>query len=263
MSEIEIVTPVVQEGIEFYCSKSGEEVGMSQSGLALFCGIAESTIRDLLKQLRGNTPPKSLEHLTGKFIDLTITSAQNAKVIDGDVCEEIVWYYASERRNVVAQTNHRKFAKNGVKSFIQQITGFQKQTTDVNTVLLQEILGTMKQMKTKTEVLDKFNKATITLPGLQYQFKEYAHGDRELDGSPFGATQWLKSKGINFTHGQKVKFGRMVAELYKCNRQQQPEKKSNYGMGIKKFGRTTAYRPSDIPMLETALAKMLSLPIIN
>lgn len=255
---LEVVQPTVIDGVEFYCSADGTQVGMSQSGLALFCGIPEYTLRRLLESVRQNKAPKELESIQSKEIHLGISSTQQAKVVDADICAEIVWYYAIEKENPISRRNLKKLNNLGMRTFIKKITGFSEKETVMPTEILNQILESCRRMESKTEVLDKFNKTTITLPGLQNLFQEYAHQEGKVfDTRPFTLTQWLTGQGLELTLGQRQTLGRIVADLYKCNKQEPPSKVRNYKMGLDNTGTTTAYTAADIPMLNVALSQFL------
>lgn len=259
MSHLEIVQPVIIDEVEFYCSSDGSQVGMSQSGLALFCGTSRRSLQRLLENTCSKNAPKELETLHSMEIYLrTITSNQQAKVVDADVCAEIVWYYAIEKQNPIATRNLKKLNNLGMRTFIKKITGFSEKETLMPTDLLNQILETCRRMESKVEVLDKFNKTTVTLPGLQRQFKDYVQQEGKVfDTKPFTLSQWLTGQGIELTLAQKQTLGRLIADLYKCNKQEKPQKMRNYKVGLENTGTSTVYRSTDIPMLNVALEQFL------
>lgn len=57
---------------EFYTVEDTGESGMSQSGLAVLCGVSQQAIAQLENTLTSKAPSKWLESLVGQ--DLTLTS---------------------------------------------------------------------------------------------------------------------------------------------------------------------------------------------
>ena len=122
---------------EFYTIESTGESGMSQTGLAVLCGVSRQAIISLEQTLVSKSPSKWLESLVGK--DLTLVSndksvsvngspAGNLKVYRAGVCARIIQHYAF-RGNEVAQYSLDQFTEFGVSQWIQGITGWKKQPT--------------------------------------------------------------------------------------------------------------------------------------
>jgi hypothetical protein len=73
------------DGIELYANDA--ESGMSQRGLARFCGVDEKAIRDLLNSMvRGKTPSESLNRSAGQDLYCGVEGENNAKIIRSEVC---------------------------------------------------------------------------------------------------------------------------------------------------------------------------------
>ena len=73
-NKLELVTPAIENGVEFYSSKITGDRGVSQSGLARLCGVPESTMRRVLEGfiVRSFSPSESLNHLIGADLYLAI-----------------------------------------------------------------------------------------------------------------------------------------------------------------------------------------------
>lgn len=121
---------------EFYTIESTGESGMSQSGLALLCGVTQPAISGLENTLISRSPSRWLEALIGK--DLTLISNQaeptltvngkrvgNLKIYTASVCGKIIKHYAFQG-NEVAQYSLDQFTELGINTWIQSITGWQK-----------------------------------------------------------------------------------------------------------------------------------------
>jgi hypothetical protein len=118
------IKPQMVDGIELYATDS--ESGMSQRGLARFCGVDESTIRALLDSMvRGCTSSKSLNRFARQDLYCGVDGENNAKIIKSEVCAAICHYYAveSKSKNEVAAFSLQKFGYLGIDSWIRDVTG--------------------------------------------------------------------------------------------------------------------------------------------
>jgi hypothetical protein len=96
---------------EFYTVESG----MSQSGLAVLCGVTQQAISDLEKTLTSKAPSKWLEPFVGEDFTLASTEVDPALTVNNrkvgrltvcraNFCVRVVQHYAF-RGNEVAQYN--------------------------------------------------------------------------------------------------------------------------------------------------------------
>ncbi len=120
---------------EFYTVEASGNSGMSQSGLAVLCGVSQPAISGLENTLISRAPSKWLEPLVGK--DLTLISNEgenltvngqpvgNLKIYRANVCAAIIQHYAFQG-NEVAQYSMSQFLTLGVNVWIQGITGWQQ-----------------------------------------------------------------------------------------------------------------------------------------
>jgi len=183
---IEVVKPVIQDGIEFYTSADGKLNGISQIGCARLCGVSETSIRQWIVSLsaRVKSTPKSLEHLVGIDCRLALGSNQQAKILDSNVVASLITYYAIEKKSEVALYSLSKFASIGIDTWIQKVTGYSEpnQTLD----LLNTINATMGKLLVKVERLEEietetigYRKATVTLPLLQKWMLELSDAEKQ------------------------------------------------------------------------------------
>lgn len=120
---------------EFYTVESTGESGMSQSGLAVLCGVTQPAISALEKTLISKAPSKSLEPFVGKCLTLissedqsvTVngTPAGNIKIYTAAFCSAVVRHY-DRLGNEVAQYSADQFMEIGINAWIQSITGWSK-----------------------------------------------------------------------------------------------------------------------------------------
>jgi hypothetical protein len=118
------IKPQIVDGIELYATDS--ECGMSQAGLARFCGVSQQTINALLTNMAtGKAPSKSLNRFAGQDLYLQSGGENNAKIIRSEVCAAICEYYAFESKsaNETARFSLRKFSAMGISSWIRDVTG--------------------------------------------------------------------------------------------------------------------------------------------
>jgi hypothetical protein len=118
------IKPQTVDGIELYATDS--ECGMSQRGLARFCGVHQTTIQTLLANISdGQNVPKMLQNLIGQELYVTGKFENGAKVVRSAVCAAICQYYAFESKsaNETARFSIQKFSSNGIDSWIRDVTG--------------------------------------------------------------------------------------------------------------------------------------------
>lgn len=183
---VELVKPVVQDGIEFYTSADGKLNGISQVGCARLCGVSETAIRQWIAGLsvRTKRAPKNLEHLLGVDCYLKLGSNQQAKVLDSKVVASLVSYYAIEKKSEVAVYSLGKFASIGINTWIQKVTGYLE--TNESLGLLNSINETMGKLLVKVERLEQietetlgYRKATVTLPILEKWMLELTETEKQ------------------------------------------------------------------------------------
>ena len=123
----------VEDGVEFFTVEATGESGMSQAGLARLCGVTRQAIDKLINSLSTSDCPAFLKPLQGKELTVTTSVKQfkNATIVKDEVCAIVLEWYAfeSQRPNDTARYSYRRFAKFGVRSWIQTITGWQSQET--------------------------------------------------------------------------------------------------------------------------------------
>jgi len=118
----------VRSDIEFFTRVSDGISGMSIRGLALACGVDESSMRQVLN-LRGKEQPKWAKSIDIKWIEPAGQISKNGgecRIVHADTCAEIIEHYAFDNR-VQAQNTLRSFLTLGIHTFIQKITGWKPQ----------------------------------------------------------------------------------------------------------------------------------------
>jgi hypothetical protein len=122
------IKPQMVDGIELYATDS--ESGMSQRGLARFCGVDNNAIIKLLENLTGEeTSSKSLNRFAGQDLYCGVEGERGAKIIRSEVCAAVCEYYAfeSKAKNETALFSLRKFSTRGIDSWIRDVTGHHRE----------------------------------------------------------------------------------------------------------------------------------------
>ena len=120
----------IEDGVQFYTHIFTGVSGMSESGLIRLCGAPRSTVKDLLRDLVvGNPRSECLEPFSGKDIWLSDRGPNNSRIVRDDVCAAVVEHYAYEAQQTTQRSifAFRKFARFGIRVWIQSITGWDDQ----------------------------------------------------------------------------------------------------------------------------------------
>jgi hypothetical protein len=178
-SKLELVTPTIENGVEFYSSKITGDKGVSQSGLARLCGVNEITIRRILEGLvvRHYSPSESLNHLVGADLYLDISSGKQAKIVKSKVAATIISYYGLERKNETATLSLQLFAVIGFDSWIDNITGTKpvEESNDTHE-LLKQVLAEVLQLK---ETNQKYDRVKTDYPVLELWLKNLNEQEKQ------------------------------------------------------------------------------------
>jgi len=121
------IIKVEKNSIEYFTLTATGESGMSISGLARACGVDKSTMSRFLQGLLQSSPSEILEPfagMTSKELTLLHNSVyHNATIIKDVVCAAILSHYASKGK-IEAVKSVATFAAIGIRTYIQQITGY-------------------------------------------------------------------------------------------------------------------------------------------
>ena len=267
---IEIVKPIIEDGIEFYVSSDGTQVGVSISGLARLCGVKRASLSDILGGV-GKTMPQALKHLQGNVFTPQLDGANGAKIINSKAATQIIKYYAYESKaaNDTAKFSLDKFIDIGFVSWVKQITGFS--VTNNNAALTQTINQLFSNVKLLTEEMKEWRTvrrvADDNMEGVNILIEEINKSEEvkqpEIDSRTYTLLEWLEEeKGISkMTHGNKTKLGRAVSETYKALRQTKPARTTrivrNRRTNAMMPSRTNGYTSEDFPILEVAYNKFM------
>ena len=127
------ITRVERDGVEFFTIDETGESGMSESGLAILCGVSHQAVNKVIRSLLATwEQDKSLEPQRNKGVrlqpnkDSRTPRGNNADIslIRAEACVKVIEYYAFESRHKTQEAffAYRKFAGIGITSWIQEIT---------------------------------------------------------------------------------------------------------------------------------------------
>jgi hypothetical protein len=244
------------EGVELYANDM--ECGMSQIGLARFCGVNESKIRAMLESLaRSSTVSKMLKPFMGKelSIALPLVSGGYVKVIPSDVCAAICTYYATESKaaNDIARYSLGKFAAMGIESWIRKTTGHEQPssvalTAEQLTAQLLQVTQQALQSETKLRITTEklvivtedlrskeqyISKATINAPGLNLvlegaQDEELTLLTPEESKETYTLLEWLEYCKYPIPDKMYRQFRLKVAGFFESLRHYTPKKEYRF-----------------------------------
>jgi hypothetical protein len=269
-NKIEIVKPVIIDGIEFYVSSNGEESGISQVGLARLCGVNEIAIRRLVDDLsvrhdltspQASSRLEKLKHLRCLPLAIDISSNQQAVVIKDEYAGDIIRYF-SDRGNETATYSLRKFNAIGIRTWIKDVTGH---STGGDQSGLQATLGQILDQLTITnsrltkleQTTGGYRKAVVTMPGLAEWMAKIDETESEqklLPGAElFTLAEYLwETKKLKFEKPAMSLFSNKVSYVFKTVTEQRPERKHGVSVTGYKTPLTNAYRRKDFPLLDIA-----------
>ena len=152
------ITRVIRDNVEFFTIDETGESGMSESGLAVLCGVSHQAINKLLRSLVATNneinhlktrldgkiwlQPRGLSALErGKITHLAIVRAK--------ACAAVVEHYAFESRYRTEDATfaYRKFAELGITAWIQEMTDWRGNPIPKN--------GIVVDFKTIDQLMDK------------------------------------------------------------------------------------------------------------
>lgn len=151
----------IVDSVEFFVSADKSQVGMSQIGIARFCGVAESTMRSFISDgARRNNTSDELKSLLNKDLPLAASESGGlVKLIPAEVCVSVIEHFAFTENNETAKFAFRKFAAIGFSAWVLQITG-QEEVKPLSN------LEHLKQLQKGLEEMIKVEEYCVNKPGL-------------------------------------------------------------------------------------------------
>jgi hypothetical protein len=127
------ITRVERDGVEFFTIDATGESGMSEAGLARLCGVTRQAVIKVLRDTgvtkRDENSLKSPPSKYSRVLPKGLTSDERSYIshfafISASVCADVVEHYAIDSRHKTEEAlfAYRKFAKQGITTWIQSIT---------------------------------------------------------------------------------------------------------------------------------------------
>ena len=141
------ITRVIRDGVEFFTIEATGESGMSESGLAIICGITQQGVNKFLRnRVTTKTDSNGLQATPRESSRLQprgLTAEErsyisNLSVVRAEVCAEVIEHYAfnSKYKTPEALYAYKKFAVKGINGWIQEISNWHGNPTPRNGIVI-------------------------------------------------------------------------------------------------------------------------------
>lgn len=283
---IEIVSPSIIDGIEFYVSADGRTRGVSMNGLARLCGAARATVYTILNTIdkynsgAATDLPEWLEGFTGEAFYQPLKGKNGAKIVPSDTAAKIVRYFAydakkvQERTRQTAQHSYHKFAEIGMDAWIDEIVNYDKKQNGafISQESFLELIGEMRSMRQEMNSLREENRewqhirkqTTTNWKGMDEMLDKVAEEKSvgitgflpaaKDENDYYTLTEWLETKGIKLDKSNTHRLALLVSETFKTMAYKNPTRK--LPKGFTSGGKVNIYYPNEFPLLEIALKKL-------
>jgi hypothetical protein len=207
-----------QDDVEFFTIAATGESGMSQSGLAILCGVDRSVISKLEKTLVQESPSEWLKDWVGMPLTLVQSSEyKNATIYQSHYCADVIQHYAF-KGNKVAQTSLTRFASLGINTWIQTITQWDSTPVDLHNIIntAQKFLTQYLERQDAIEVRQThIEERTDNLEQLVHQHDNEVDRIFHPDGKYFSVRAWAKRNQIRVSKQEAANLGRQATKLSK------------------------------------------------
>ncbi|KOR29284.1 hypothetical protein TI03_02655 [Achromatium sp. WMS1] len=172
-----------KDKIQYYTDKETGESGMSENGLANACGTARSTLQHALKNIFAKKGADETDIFYRNLLtlfdkdgadEIYLINDKSLKIIKDQACAKFIKYYGYEAKSkrTNAQRIYDLFAAKGIRNFIQEKTGFEKQQFDALDLSIEEKLRIENQeLKKENKELKAQNKVLARRAGESRLFK--------------------------------------------------------------------------------------------
>lgn len=279
MSTLEVVSPTIVDGIEFYVSADGKHCGVSQVGLARLCGVAETTMRRTLTNLKGSSVRRSdaselVKDLKDKELSLAISSNQQANVIESKVAARIIQYFAFESTKAtdIAKYSLGKFATMGIDTWIKEVTGF-AESNDIAGMFksissqLNLMASEITEMKVQLIQTEGYRAARVELGGLRawmegIEAKEFLEENKKVDEAEplYTLNEWaeMAHDGLQLSRSNKHALANIASSVYKMMSLEMPSKKQMLNAKGHKLPPVQAYPEKHFVLLNLCYSKLVA-----
>lgn len=241
------------DGIDFYVSLDGEQIGMSLRGLAKFSGVPVSTLQELIsKAVSGNISSDYLKSLLGK--DLTPTGTDKNLLVllmTAEECVAVIQYFAIVKNSEKARFALGKFASLGFKSWVLKVTNHQ-------TVKPLSRVESLKALREDLDKLIRIEQYSDNKPGMT-NILEYAKDEENENVLPGLITidDVLNRLRLKVSLENKKVIGMYASTAYRNLTGKKPpeitRKYQNLETGKWKSHKVAAYPLDFVPIIENAI----------
>jgi hypothetical protein len=127
------ITRVIRDDVEFFTIDATGESGMSETGLARLCGVSRQAVMKATREMgvtkNQNSDLKSTPSQYSRVQPKGLTPEERGYIshfsfLSASVCADVIEHYAIDSRHKTEEAlfAYRKFAKQGINTWIQQIT---------------------------------------------------------------------------------------------------------------------------------------------
>ena len=279
MSTLEIVSPTIVDGIEFYVSADGKQSGVSQAGLARLCGVGTSTINQISTDVQGSgasakAPVELVKQLSRNTFHLPLTSTKQVKVIDSKAAARIIRYYAFETKRPTKEAKYSlgKFAEIGIDTWIKEVTGF-AESNDIAGMFksissqLNLMASEITEMKVQLIQTEGYRAARVELGGLRewmetIEAKEFLESSKKIDEAEpvYTLNEWalMAQDGLILSRSNKHSIANMVSSVYKMMALEMPPKKQMLNAKGHKLPPVQAYPEKHFVLLNLCYSKLVA-----
>jgi hypothetical protein len=152
------ITRVVRDDVEFFTIEATGESGMSESGLARLCSVDRKSVSNFIRNMgAAKNHRNSLEDNPSQYSRVRpkgLTPEERSHIshlafISDSVCADVIEHYALHSRHKTEEAlfAYRKFAKQGITTWIQQMTDWHGNAIPKN--------GIVTDFKTIDMLMDK------------------------------------------------------------------------------------------------------------
>jgi hypothetical protein len=221
INEYSLVPAFDNDGQEtgYYTREPDGVSGMTVGALAVFCGVTQPAITQLLNRVRESDPITNdlldcLKPFAGKDSRLITNDLQGRLIVPDEVCQAVIEYYAFESRDYagrsIAITNYRAVARAGIRVFIWTKTGFYPEalrpSLKSNTTVYIERLENIRDHKVPDDLWTTFREGAEILllvekeMGVPVEQMDLCDGSIGRHWSTYRQNKpWAKPSG-NYTH---------------------------------------------------------------
>jgi hypothetical protein len=235
------ITRVIRDSVEFFTIDDTGETGMSESGLAVLCGVSQQAINKLLRTLSTSSSENSdlKAKLGGKvwlqprsLSAIERTKITNLSIVRAKACAAVVEYYAfeSKYRTQEAIFAYRKFGEMGIAAWIHEMTDWRGNPIPKNGIVVD--FNTIDQLMDKKLDANTYRVYLILQKAIRLRMT--LTPDEIMQRADIGRSAYMNAIGkLHDTH--------LLPDWCKIQRRMHPERDVRDRLQAKLGGKVEAY----------------------